>query len=130
MAKKKAARNGKERGMPTKTCPNCDATVHARKAVCEHCNFVFPQKAPKGNRKKRAVSINGAERAAARQARNSDRERLAMAFVLFSQQGDINKALDAVASYEHSRLADFIEAAGGKEKAVSALTALRDRASS
>ena len=130
MAKKKSAKTGdarvkKPRGMPQKECPECHTMQHARKAVCEKCGFTFPQKVR--TKKRKAKSPDSEQRMMERAARNSERQRLAMEFVLFSQQGDIGKALEAVQGFEHSSLADFIEKAGGKERAVSVLAALKQK---
>jgi hypothetical protein len=38
MAKKK-----QKRGMPSKTCVKCGATIHARKAVCPKCDAEQPK---------------------------------------------------------------------------------------
>ena len=128
MAKKKTAgKNGRKRGMPEKECPQCHAKQHARKAVCDNCGFHFPQKPPKAKRGK-GKAATGPVRAAARAARSS--ELLAMEFVLFSQQGDIAKAVEAVESYEYSKLAEFIDAAGGKQRAASALATIKEKAKS
>lgn len=123
MAKKKSALT--KRGAPTKECPQCHKSQHARKAVCAFCGYEFPRKSAKA-RAGRGKARNGAAGRRGRPARKSDQ--LAMEFVLFSQQGDIGKALDAVRSYEYSSLAQFIDAAGGKEQAVAALTTLQQRA--
>jgi hypothetical protein len=133
MAKKKSAGRGgngrkRERGMPQKQCPQCQSMQHARKAKCANCGFEFPIKAARRKKRGRVKATNGEQRAAARAARDS--ERLAMEYVLFAQQGDIAKAIQAVEGFEHSRLVDFIDQAGGKARAVSVLTKLQERARS
>lgn len=50
---------------PTKTCPTCQAEVHASARVCEHCDFEFPAPERKANAK--ASTLSPMERAAKRE---------------------------------------------------------------
>jgi uncharacterized Zn finger protein (UPF0148 family) len=43
------------RGMPSKQCPNCGATVHARKFQCPECDYVFVAKNGKAKVKRGRV---------------------------------------------------------------------------
>jgi len=55
----------KKRGMPSKTCVNCGATMHARKAVCPKCG----KEQPKAKREKAQPAAARARKPAAAKRR-------------------------------------------------------------
>jgi superfamily II DNA or RNA helicase len=46
LEEKKRKKNGEIQEAAVKTCPACSAMVHARVMECEHCGYVWPEKAP------------------------------------------------------------------------------------
>lgn len=100
MAKKK------KRGAPQKACVKCGKMIHARKAVCEHCQTVQPGSASSAAEKKAVAKTKKAVKRPAKKAHRKkgrapvEMSELRSAAEFISSVGGVARAKQALATAE------------------------------
>jgi hypothetical protein len=94
----------KKRGAPSKQCPHCGKTVHARSATCKFCKQEIVKKGVLRTAKKGKSEIAGVLRK-------------------INSLGGVDSVAEALKSYRQS--AETVKTLGGYEKAVDVIAALK-----
>jgi reverse gyrase len=94
----------KKRGAPSKKCPHCGKTIHARSVSCKFCKKEIVKKSSAGGAKKSKSEIAGVLRK-------------------IKSLGGIETVAEALKAYKHS--AETVKTLGGYEKAAEVIAALK-----